>query len=402
METITINLTFNKNDYPVLFQFKNEEINNTILKIFNVGYTLLYPILSTNEKTFEHQEIISKIESLKNGFNNTELNNKIGSLDLSLQKLIGLSDNSSKKGQLAENILENIFIQRYGDIDFENKSQNPHCGDGWLTLPNKKIIMLESKNYTTTVDKHEITKCENDMITNNIKMGIFVSFNSKIQGFKELDIHTFYHENQMYQIIMIANLSKDISRLDLALSLSRKLIDLDIKSFPWIVNNISSELEQLNELLQLNYLLRDNFINMERDILKNINYFYTKLRDYQNNLDNKVNDIINKINNTMENSIKFKDTDYSNFIKLCSCKDNKLGIIASKIADVLKKKFLIIKIDNNIISLLDKNLSIIGNIKIQIKKISIELINFDILLSFQLNKDKETTTCLHIFENLNL
>jgi hypothetical protein len=201
---------------------------------------------------------------------------------------------------------------------------------------------------------------------------------------------------------MIANLSKDISRLDLALTLARKLIEIDIKTFPWMVNNIKSELEQLNDLLQQNYLLRDSFINMERDILKNINYFYTKLRDYQNNLDNKVNDIINKINNTMENSIKFKNIDYSGFIKLCTDKDSKLGIIALKIVDVLKKKLLIIKIDNNIISLLDKDLLVVGNFKIQIKKICIELTNYDIQLNFQINKDKETTLSLHIFENLNL
>jgi len=43
-------------------------------------------------------------------------------------------------------------------------SQTSHSGDAWLYLPNNKIIMLESKNYTNTVNKDEVIKLHNDMI----------------------------------------------------------------------------------------------------------------------------------------------------------------------------------------------------------------------------------------------
>ena len=61
---------------------------------------------------------------------------------------------------------------------FENKAKTPHSGDAWLHLPDKKIIMLESKNYTTRVNKDEVEKMESDMKTNHIRFGIFVSWNS--------------------------------------------------------------------------------------------------------------------------------------------------------------------------------------------------------------------------------
>jgi hypothetical protein len=99
---------------------------------------------------------------------------------------------------MAEILLENIVNERYGDIKFVSKSQTPHSGDAWLYLPDDKIIMLESKNYTSTVNKDEVIKLQSDMITHNITWGILVSFNSMIQGMKELDFHTFLHNHEWY------------------------------------------------------------------------------------------------------------------------------------------------------------------------------------------------------------
>ena len=167
--------------------------------------------------------MIERMETIKmelvDEINNSEVSNKINSLETSLTKLIGLSSNSCKKGAIAENILEELFENRYGDIRFEKKSGQAHSGDAWLHLPDDKIIMLESKNYTTTVNKDEITKLHSDMITHNIRWGILVSFNSMIQGMKELDFQTFVHNKETYSIIMISNLSVDIHKLDLGLQI---------------------------------------------------------------------------------------------------------------------------------------------------------------------------------------
>jgi len=93
------------------------------------------------------------------------------------------------------------------------------------SLPNNKIIMLESKNYINTVNKDEIIKLQNDMINHHIKWGLFLSFNSKIQGMKEIDFEIFNHNNENYHIIFVSNLSNDISKLDFSLSLIRKLLN---------------------------------------------------------------------------------------------------------------------------------------------------------------------------------
>jgi hypothetical protein len=192
-QEIEIKLTIDKINYPILFQLKDDELNSISNKIFSLGYSILYPNVNINEKNIEYNEIINKIELLNNNITNNNLGNKLTSLEQSLEKLIGLSSSSCKKGELAENILENIFNQRYGDIHFKNMSQVAHSGDAWLYLPDNKVIMIESKNYTNTVNKDEVIKMENDMITNHIKWGIFLSFNSGIQGMKDIDFH-IYHD----------------------------------------------------------------------------------------------------------------------------------------------------------------------------------------------------------------
>jgi hypothetical protein len=138
--------------------------------------------------------------------NKNDLGNKLTNLESSLSKLIGISNNSSKKGEFAEHLLEEIFNKRYGDITFEKTNHIPHSGDAFLTIGDNMKIMLEIKNYQTTVNKDEITKLEYDMIYNNIRWSLMTSFNSSIQGMKELDLHTFTNNNTTYFIIMISNL----------------------------------------------------------------------------------------------------------------------------------------------------------------------------------------------------
>ena len=93
-------------------------------------------IVSIDEEKIKDPLVIG----LKNNDTNSEVTEKLVSLENSLSKLIGLSSNSNKKGNFAENMLEEAFSQRYGDITFERKSGTAHSGDAWLYLNNSNII----------------------------------------------------------------------------------------------------------------------------------------------------------------------------------------------------------------------------------------------------------------------
>ena len=392
MEINNINFKINLNEYSMLNNFTDESRNSIIQEIFKTGYNIHFPSIDKIEQNHQYNELLTKI-------NNSEITNKLSSLETSLSKLIGISSNSSKKGEIAEIILENIINDRYGDIKYESKSHTPHSGDAWLHLPDNKIIMLESKNYTSTVTKDEILKLQSDMINHNLKWGVLVSFNSMIQGMKELDYYTFLHDDKTFSIIMISNLSTDYHKLDLCLQIIRKLmLKFDnLNNFPWIVNDISQNLNELNDIVKKNYLLRDSYYIMERDIQKVLSNYHIFLRDYQYDLEQKINEIINKIQSTTDKSlgtIKF-NINFDSIIE--KYKTKKILPLIVRLIDICQEKLICIIDDNDILIMKNKE-NIVGNVKIQIKKIIINI--NDISLTFNIGNEKEIKQNFEIIKSI--
>ena len=206
---MTLTLVIDEDEYPEIFKLYKKDREKKIKDIFNTGYNIHFPNIEDSNKQLEYYTILERIEDIRSssGINS---DSRLDELLQSIQKLTGISNNSSKKGEVGENMLEEIFNKRYGDILFENKAKTPHSGDAWLHLPDKKIIMLESKNYSYRINKEEVDKMENDMITNHIRFGIFASWNSVVQSRKDLDFHTFSHNGETYMVIIISNLGDDI------------------------------------------------------------------------------------------------------------------------------------------------------------------------------------------------
>lgn len=396
MEQISVTLNLNISDYPILNNINKDDFNDFIMKIFNTGYHIHFP----KYQITEHNHMMLKINELHDSIKNLNIVDHITSLDTSLNKLIGLSSNSNKKGHFAENILETIFETRYGDIKFDRKSQTAHSGDAWLILPDNTIVILESKNYTTTVNKDEILKLQNDMIENYIKWGIMISFNSQIQGFRELDYHTFIHNNETYSIIMISNLANNISKLDLGLQIIRKLIlQLNDKiNFPWIVNDINSSLVELNDIVKKNYQLRDLYYSMERDIQKSLSSYHIKLRDYQYEIELKITEITNKINSTMNKS-DIVNVNSPDLLKLHQ--DKKISTLLSRLLDVINENKWEVEVKEYNLWKVNYKDEIIAEIKIQLKKIIINIINNDLIITLNLGKDKENLLNLELIKLLN-
>lgn len=395
MGFIEVTLTLDEKEYPMLNNFKKKELDKFLLKIFKTGYQIHFPPQNKIEQQVEFNELIERIENIKDEIkdeiNNSEITDKINSLESSLSKLIGLSSNSCKKGNFGENVLEEIFSKRYGDIQFERKSSVPHSGDAWLYLPDSRIIMLESKNYTTTVNKEEINKLQSDMINHHIKWGILTSFNSQIQGMKELDFHTFSHNNETYFVLMIANLSADIHKLDLGLQITRKLMDSigNLPEFPWVVKDITHSLTELSQIIQKNYFLRDAYYNMERDIQKSLSGYHVLLRDYQYDIEKKINEIIGKIQSTMKTTVELtkKEPDYQTILE--KYQDKKILPIIVRLVDVAQGKKWEVDLDENSGDwIISQQVQEIGRVKIQQKKAIVSIPANELILTLSIGQEK--------------
>lgn len=406
MVLFEVALQLDDKEYPILSTLKKKDLEKILVKIFKTGYMIHFPSNDMVDMQVEYNEVLERINSMKDELklmiSNSEVSNKINSLECSLSKLIGLSSNSFKKGNFGENVLEELFSQRYGDITFERKSGASHSGDAWLHLPDNKIIMLESKNYATTINKDEVAKLRADMITHHIRWGIMASFNSMIQGMKELDFYTFTHNNETYSVIMIGNLSSDMHKLDLALQISRKLIShLDnIDNFPWIVEDIGTTLMELNEIVQKNYVLRDNYYNMEKGIQQLLSTYHVTLRDYQYELEKKINSITDKIQETMKESIKEKKIiSYDEMLQ--KYEDKKIFPIVVRFVDLAKDKKWSISYDEDASDwIINRKDMEVGRVKFQLKKATITIPSNDLTLNLHLGKEKENKQNLDIIKSL--
>lgn len=327
-----VTLNINDKDFPEVFKLKQRERDKKLKDIFKTGYEIHYPKINS-KKDNEYCQILRKLEEL-NEYNSNEsnedyLSSQIEEMMYSIQKLTGVSNNSTKKGEVGEHMLEQVISQRYGDVTYDNKAKTPHSGDAWLTFPDGKTIMLESKNYNYRVNKDELEKMENDMVTNYIKFGIFVSWCSTVQNRKDLDIHTFYHNGETYLVIVISNLSDDINKLDLGMQLMRKLLlnFSDMKSFPWLVDDLKDNLGKLEGLINKNFKLRDNFYLMSNTITDSLNNYFLFMREYQYDIEKNIKEIVDSIDSTINESVKSSNN----------------GSMCNSISDFNKSKEWIIK-----------------------------------------------------------
>lgn len=403
-----ITLNINVKNFPVLQLMKKKDIDKLALEIFKTGYMIHFPNQDKVLENQEYEEIKNSIISLRKEIADSniigigdviisKINEQIEPLNTSLSKLLGLQTASCKKGELGENIIQNAFLTRYADLIYEDKSHVDHSGDAWIILPDKKVIMIESKNYTATINKNEIAKMEFDMKFNNIRFCLFLSLNAAVQGFRDMDFHTFTHNGENYFAIIVSNLSNNISKLDLAFSMIRKLMELfnSPEKFPWIQKKIHDSLNKVNEIVVKNYSLRDNFYILEKTIQGSLDVYHKELRNYQYELEEVIKSLSHEINSTMTDSIELKKT-----IKdvLLVHKSKKIYPVIAHISDIIEKKKWDIKANGeNKYNILSKGQQI-SNLEIQLKKAIIHFPLNQLDLVFNTGNNKQNNQNLKILE----
>ena len=408
-----IYIKMNLKEFPFLQSIKKKDISKLLSDIFKIGYMIYFPNKDKTLEKQEYEEIKNSIIALKEEISESDIseigdkiidkiNEKIELLNNSLTKLLGLQNASSKKGELAENIIQHAFTTRYGDLLYEDKSQIAHSGDAWVHLPDNKIIMIETKNYTNTVNKGEIEKMEYDMKFNNIRFCLFLSLNAPIQGFRDMDFHTFTNNGENYFAIMISNLSNNISKLDLAFNMMRKLIDMlnSPDKFPWIQKKINDGLNKINDIVNKNYLLRSNFYSLEKTINGAMDTYHKELRDYQYELEQTISSLTKEIISTMSDSLSNTPEVIPSIDELMLVhKEKKIFVIIQRITDIFKKKAWTIKpSEENSYEIYNKDKKL-GSFDVQLKKVSIHFPENQLDLVFNYANNKQNTKNLEILDN---
>ena len=178
----------------IQFQVTNEEDIEYLNKIdSNQKDKFLQIALSIGLKSIQMSEVNmdchSYIDPIKGLISDSTEQNKdtLVSIETKLDDLLHIKTNSSRKGQLSEDICRNILMKTYTSWNFVDVSQVGYEGDCRAFETPVGQILYEFKSYDHNVNREQISKFIRDLDHTNIKYGVFVSNTSGIVGKKNIE-----------------------------------------------------------------------------------------------------------------------------------------------------------------------------------------------------------------------
>lgn len=203
------------------------------------------------------------------------------------QKTSRRLEQSAVKGQIGE---EHVYNALKPHFKIQSTGKMAKSGDFQINTDYGKI-MVEVKNYTTTVGQKEIDKFHRDLSQNNdVKAGLFVSLYSPIVGIKE----TIQFEEELIHgrkvpIVYIQEFTPDVLRLIVDLLIyhikRERSGTLDIVSY---ISQLSNDLTNLSKA-------RIYISEMRSSVNKGFDELHSMLASAEINLSRTVDDMQNKI-----------------------------------------------------------------------------------------------------------
>ena len=254
-------------------------MENKISEIKNIE-TSLINYISNTEQRLQNNIIDIKNNEIKNSESQQKINDD-------LIKYLDKYKNSTTKGIISENHIENLLNNIYKSAEIIRTTDESKSGDFIMKLDNMSIL-FEIKNYNRNIPSHEVLKFERDISEKNI-CGIMMSINTGIcnKYNYQIDITSnnniclyihdmnYDHEKIKLGVDIITNLysklkpnSKNKNELNInieTLDLINKEYQLYIQKRENVINHIKESskktiqyIEEI-ELSNLNQLLKSKF-----------------------------------------------------------------------------------------------------------------------------------------------
>jgi hypothetical protein len=255
----------NQNIRQVLENFKDKIDNINSQKLNEIDRKTL-DVMSTMQTTLmqslDTHSITHKINLIENSLTNINEH---------------FSNNSSRKGQLAENVLINVISDAFPDTEINNTSHLPNSGDIQLVKDDKPIILIDSKHFASkTVPKRDLDKFYTDIQQNNCS-GILCNAFGGIANKQHFEIDiidkniiVFVHSHQfdptVFQLAVniIYNMHEQIKdRHTDSIAIDQRLYQNLKIEYNYYIQTFRHHLDviktNVNSLSQLSFTLLDNF-----------------------------------------------------------------------------------------------------------------------------------------------
>lgn len=280
-----------QNMFQDLQKFISENNDSKELKIIFDNFKDRLDIINSqklNDIDKKNLEILSNIQcTFEKSLDTHHITNKIVSIESALSSINeNFSNNSSKKGQVAETVLFNILTESFPDTEVVDTSHTANSGDIQLVKENKPTILIDSKNFgSKTVPKRDLDKFYNDIQQNNcsgILCNAFGGIANK-QHF-EIDIvdkniiifiHSHQFDSQIFKLAtnIIYNMHQELrEKQNDTINLDQRLFQNLKIEYNYYIQSFRHHLDiiksNINALSQLSFTLLDNFF--KRKAINNV------------------------------------------------------------------------------------------------------------------------------------
>ena len=216
------------------------------------------------------QLLESKISGLKETTNaNREI---ISCQNDTLNIFLKRFENSSKKGKISENLINNVLSEVYPLAEIEDVGKTKESGDIMFLRKNKPKILIENKDWTRPIVNAEVVKFVRDVEIQKCH-GLFLSQNVGICSKDNYEINIL--EGNLVTVY-IHNVNYDHEKIsvgvDIIDNISEILKEIDVLEINQSTEySISKELTQFINIEYQNYLThREKTIKMAKDFVGNL------------------------------------------------------------------------------------------------------------------------------------
>lgn len=354
----------------IQFQIENEEDiyylkkieNKKIEKVLQIALSIGLKSIQMSEVNMDCHSYIDPIKGLIS--DSTEKNkDTLISIETKLDDLLHIKTNSSRKGQLSEDICRNILMKTYTSWDFVDVSQIGYEGDCRAFETPVGQILYEFKSYDHNVNREQVSKFIRDLDYTNIRYGIFVSNTSGIVGRKNIEWEII--DDKL--IIYVSNMGLNGYGCILGTELLLSLIKINIldKDKNWIfyqnieldeiMGSISIGIDMLRKNIE-DYTKHKQLISDQRIKINNcIDLLEKNSFDCLLDLNHTLNTIINKTKD-INSTVNIINSDFSCDSFLKKQKNEKFKVLFEKLIKLCGNhtistfdEELIIKIEDKIL-----------------------------------------------------
>jgi hypothetical protein len=305
-------------------------------------------------------------DSITNGFQ--EMKDNFSVVNDKLEP-IQTNGTAAKIGRLAELLAQRNFNKSFPSFTYDNVAGTDKSGDAIInTHLSIGFVMIEYKNYNTSVSQQEVDKLYRDMDNKNTKYAIFMSFKSPISNKQSFEYEVRGDKTVVFvscggydgiclevamRFLIHLHEVDVVSIYDKSYELSSKIKYKEFQEFYESLFHLSSKVTQLNTTIQESRdTMNKSFDKMMREsisIESDINCLLSNVKEFSENISTSVDGeslSYDKVVGLIDDKITNKNTNLliKRFINLTHQKD--LEVKADKyVLFFTKGSFVVCKMD---------------------------------------------------------